>query len=224
MAFEVGKLLTRLTRGIRGKLRGRAIHAPRTDEQATNAARKLSGAIARDNLKLSAKAQVAIAGKVPAAKVEMVPLDQIRYTQAAVYHDMKDGRLLSELAAELKAKGWDITKTPPQMVRMPDGFVVTLDHRRLIAAQQAGLKEVPALVHPWNEPLPALEFRRYWIGQPEGFNDVERGVRYTHKQVAQNWGEAVRFRSIEQRLRGYHDFPLGGSPKLPELKGMQPRD
>ena len=156
------------------------------------------------------------------AKEEMVPLSQVRYTQGEVYHDLKDGRTIEDLAEDLKKNGWNYDFPPPHMVRTPEGHLMTLDHRRLVAAQLAGLKEVPALVHPWNEPLPESEFRRYWIGQPEGFVDKERGTTYAHLQVAKNWGQAARFRAIEQHLRGIMDFPLDGSPNLPEKKGFQP--
>lgn len=157
------------------------------------------------------------------SQVEMISLDDVRFTQAAVYHDMKDGRQISELATDLKAQGWNQECRPPDMVRSPEGFLITLDHRRLVAAKMAGLKEIPARVHPWNEPLPVEEHRRFWVGQKDGFADTERGTTYQYRQVAKNWGEAARFRSIEQRLRGISDFPLDGSFKLPELKGFQPR-
>ncbi|MBU6427508.1 MAG: hypothetical protein KGR26_00715 [Cyanobacteria bacterium REEB65] len=92
----------------------------------------------------------------------------------------------------------------------------------MLAAREAGLSEIPAQVHAWDEPLPPSEYSRYWIGQAEGFMATVRQEFYPFMETAKTWGDAVRFRSIEQRLRGFADFPLAGSAEPPIRQGLQP--
>ena len=146
----------------------------------------------------------------------MVALGKVHYSQGGVSESLKDGTAIADVAASMRAKGWDRTKPNPDMVQMDDGTVTTLDHRRLVAATQAGLTEVPATVHAADQPLPPAEAARFRLRFP--FTDPDTGAAYPRGAQPTTWGEAVRFRSAWQRDLGYPSFPLKGSPDLPVME------
>jgi hypothetical protein len=102
------------------------------------------------------------------------------------------------------------------MVEYPDGRIVTVDHRRLVAAKQAGLGEVPARVHPASKAIDAERAERFKL--ETGFTDPETGKVYKYDDVPSNWGEAAKFRAANQRVKGFPDFPIDGSPNLPKIR------
>ena len=147
-----------------------------------------------------------------------VPLDELRYSQGDVSPQTGDGTPIEDVAADMRNNGWDTSKPNPDVVEYEDGRKVTLDHRRLVAAQQAGLKEVPANVHPANEPLPAEDAGRFKLGKGQGFTDPETGIEYKRGDVPKTWGEAAKFRAASQRAKGFPDFPIEGSENLPGIR------
>lgn len=129
---------------------------------------------------------------------------------------MRDGKTISDVADGMRANGWDHSKPPPEMVAYPDGRVVTLDHRRLVAADKAGIEEVPARVHAADESMPPSEARRFALKTE--FADPETGQTYFKGDLPTNWGEAAKFRSANQRAMGFPDFPIEGRPGLPPIR------
>jgi hypothetical protein len=107
------------------------------------------------------------------------------------------------------------------MVEYPDGRIVTVDHRRLVAASQAGLEEVPATVHPASERIGKKKGKRFRLDI--GFTDPETGKVYKRWDVPSTWGEAAKFRAADQRGMGFPDFPIEGSPNLPKIKKAEKR-
>jgi hypothetical protein len=102
------------------------------------------------------------------------------------------------------------------MVEYPDGRIVTVDHRRLVAAREARLEEVPARVHLASEQI-VDEKQKNRFRLKTRFTDPETGRVYRKGQPPSNWGEAAMFRSANQRVMGYPDFPIEGSPDFPVI-------
>jgi hypothetical protein len=119
------------------------------------------------------------------------------------------------VAQQMKKNGWDYTKDQPDMVQWKGEEYQTLDHRRLVAAKQAGLAEVGAEVHPPTEALPADQVGRFVSRRT--FTDPETGIAYRAGQIAKTWGEAALFRAANQGA----DFPLRGSSELPRITGQE---
>jgi hypothetical protein len=139
-----------------------------------------------------------------------VPLDQVRYSQAWVSRATRDGTPIGEIAENMRVRGWDRTKDPALMVQFEDGRIVTLDHRRLVAANQAGLRDVPALLHPERMPISADQAGRFRLRVEFTYN----GRTYQPGALPTNWGEAAMFRSANQRI-DVPQFPIEGSPVVP---------
>jgi ParB-like chromosome segregation protein Spo0J len=139
-----------------------------------------------------------------------VPLDQVRYSQAWVSRATRDGTPISEIAENMRVRGWDRTKDPALMVQFEDGRIVTLDHRRLVAANQAGLRDVPALLHPERMPISADQAGRFRLRVEFTYN----GRIYRPGALPTNWGEAAMFRSANQRI-DVPQFPIEGNPVVP---------
>ena len=71
----------------------------------------------------------------------MVDLAKLEYTQPGISFSTRDRdtgeeRSVGRMAAEMKKTGWDVSK-PADVVKMSDGRLVSLDHRRLWAADRA---------------------------------------------------------------------------------------
>jgi hypothetical protein len=146
--------------------------------------------------------------------VRKVPLDRIRYSQKTVKSTTGDGTPIEQVAENMRQNGWDETKPAPDMVDWGDGGYQTLDHRRLVAAKQAGnITEVPANIHAPNEPLPSDQIGRFRLNRT--FTDPETNITYQKGSIAQTWGEAAMFRSANQGK----NFPIRGSQELPRVSG-----
>jgi len=184
-------------------------------------------------------------GDEPAEGVTWVDLEKIRYytqTDISFYtRDRDTGEMQSvgRMAAAMRKDGWDISK-PVDVVLMPDGRMVSLDHRRLWAAHRAGnVRRVTARVHTSTEKIDHDVTRnRFKIdkgGEPLGTNP-RTGVAWKAGDVPDTWGDAVQLRSAAQALsktarvgnRGYNPrvlpggqgvrdptFPPGGSSDPP---------
>jgi len=141
---------------------------------------------------------------------------------------------IEELAASMKA-GW---KGPGiDVVEMPDGTKISLDNRRLLAAQMAGLKEIPVAYHPPNERFPpernpidpdtgraAFELDKPIRRLEDGtlvFGGAKGDIVYPKNYRPANYGEAAMVRSANQGAK----FGLSGSfdqPKIRVPKGPAP--
>jgi uncharacterized protein DUF6861 len=145
-----------------------------------------------------------------------VRLDKIRFSQRRVSPEMSDGMPIAVAAENMRKNGWDYSKGVPDMVEYPDGRIVTVDHRRLVAAREARLEEVPARVHLASEQI-VDEKQKNRFRLKTRFTDPETGRVYRKGQPPSNWGEAAMFRSANQRVMGYPDFPIEGSPDFPVI-------
>lgn len=64
----------------------------------------------------------------------------VRFSQDSASHTFRDGRSVSAMAADLKSG--DLLPGNVQPIRLVerDGLMFTLDHRRLVAFQEAGVR------------------------------------------------------------------------------------
>ncbi len=139
---------------------------------------------------LTAGEKVATPRRAPAADPVALDPRSIRYSQRTVSG-------VEELVKSMEKKGW---KGPPvDVVRMPDGTLVTVDNTRLLAATRTNTP-VPAVVHEAGESLPA--------GQVERFTS-RAGVK------PQTWGDAVKNR-IDGQGAGFRTAYPNGSPEPPK--------
>ena len=147
------------------------------------------------------------------ANSRRVNLKSVRYSQRTVSPKTRDGQTIDEVAQSMSDNGWDNTAKQPDMIDWEDGGYQTLDHRRLVAAERAGLTEVGAEIHAPNEPLPADQLGRFVAKRT--FTDPQTGITYNRGQSAQTWGDAALIRSANQGKT----FPLRGSSELPSVSG-----
>jgi len=147
-------------------------------------------------------------GSMPAgpqlpADAQMVDLNKIEYTQPGISFSTKNrdtGESQSVgMAAQMMKTGWDVSQ-PADIVKLSDGRLVSLDHRRLWAADRAGLKQVSARVHAETQALDAATAKRFAIegkGVPTGTNPVTNQP-WKAGDRPKTWGDAIRFRSAVQ--------------------------
>jgi hypothetical protein len=143
--------------------------------------------------------QLGAAPQLP-ADAQMVDLDKIEYSQLDVSFTTQEGEPLGRLAARMRKSGWDISK-PADIVKMDDGRLVSLDHRRLWAAERSGVvRQVSARVHAESDPIPDATASRLTIQKgrvPAGANPAT-GAPWKVGDKPSTWGDAVRFRSAGQ--------------------------
>lgn len=164
------------------------------------------------------------------ATTEEVSFGDFKYSQSTAKGVTGDGTPLDEIVEAMRKNGWDYTKEPPKMVEMPDGSLVSLDHRRLVAAQKAGITEVPITRVSGKTPIDAdlARARDFTVSKKASLkvrtelaNLMGKSEPLPKGYVAQTWEEAIMLRSARQGK----DFPLTGSPDLPTLtypKGTTP--
>jgi len=133
------------------------------------------------------------------ADAQMVELTKIEYTQADISFKTGGGESLGRMAARMRRTGWDISQ-PADVVKMNDGRLVSLDHRRLWAANRAGITQVSVRIHSESEVLAADTAARFEIEKgrvPQGTNP-RTGTTWKAGDAPRTWGEAVSFRSAGQ--------------------------
>ncbi|EOI3549591.1 type IV secretion protein Rhs, partial [Cronobacter dublinensis] len=125
-------------------------------------------------------------------KADILQLDpnDIRFSQTSV-----NGT--ADLTNSMKANGWK--GDPIDVIRMPDGKLITIDNTRVLAASRAGIK-VEARVHDASEALPTEYIERF----------------RTRKGTPSTWGDTIDLR-IGNQSAGYRNkYPDGsiiiGSP------------
>ncbi|MCI0526094.1 MAG: hypothetical protein L0Y56_01390, partial [Nitrospira sp.] len=148
--------------------------------------------------------------------IEFIPIDEIRSSQAYVSDALKDGTPLDDLIEDLRQNGWDMKQGGIVVVEYPDGRLVAIDHRRLVAANEAAFETIPSMIKDATDTLPPEGRNRFRL--EEGFEDPKTGKVYQKGEKPSTWGEAAVFRAANQRAKGFPDFPLEGSPDLPIVK------
>jgi hypothetical protein len=132
---------------------------------------------------------------------------ELRYSQADVSPTMDNGTgkkvPIDEVSAGMRRDGFP-SGAAPVVVEYPDGTRVSVDHRRLVAADKAGLEQVPAKITPSNTRLPEKEIkdRRFPLRTTEPITDPRTGKVYKPGDVAGTYGEAALFRSADRSGNG----------------------
>ncbi|WP_251812619.1 hypothetical protein [Alkalimarinus sediminis] len=149
---------------------------------------------------------------------DLVNLSDIKYTQATVSIKTGDGTPVLNIASEMKLNGWDLSKGTPDLIRLDDGFM-TLDHRRLVAADWAGLDKIPGNIHGFDELLPTSftqSGRFSSFESPVAFSDLSTRTSFYKGDLPETWGQAGMIRSLQQQER-FGQFPITGSSELPSF-------
>ena len=182
--------------------------------------------------------------KVPIATLagEEIPTG-LKFSQKDVGATTGDGKMtLEELTESMRTGGWK--GDPINVVELPDGSVMSLDNRRLLAAQNAGLKKIPVLYHAPNEPLPAkwaedgfkLEKAIYQMadgelvvgGEAKKIAAKGGKLLYPKNYVAKTYGQAALIRTADQGNlpkeagKAAQKFPLYGSFDQPKVRVPKP--
>ncbi len=189
-------------------------------------------------------------GRVLPPGVEYVELARVEYTQPRVSFTTSEGKTLGRVARDMAKNGWDPDR-PADIVRTTNGRLVSLDHRRMFAADRAGLRGVFARVHGEEDKLSGETAARFAIrrGQvPDGDNPRTKQP-WKAKDRPVTWGDAMRFRAavqdfydpvtgrpmkepiVPQDLPGGSErggtrdprFPREGSPNMPARMPPRPR-
>ncbi|MBP9897158.1 MAG: PAAR domain-containing protein [Gemmatimonadales bacterium] len=155
--------------------------------------------------------------KLGRQSITMVKLKDLKYSQKTASGKMRDGTSLKQVIENMRKNGWDQSKPKPDMVKWKDGTITTLDHRRIVAAKAAGLKEVPANVHKPSDPIPPN--RRQYYQYKKTFTGPD-GKVYKRGDYPTTWGEAVMGRSANQGKT----FPLEGSTTTPTTPRVKSED
>ena len=151
----------------------------------------------------------------------------LKFSQKDVSHLTGDKTMTIEELAESMKKGWKGSAL--DVVELADGSKVSLDNRRLLAAQMAGIKEVPVAYHNPKEPFPAAraaadEFKlKVNIRQLDDGTLVIGGTKgkiaYPKDFRPANFGEAALVRTANQgNLKSGGKFPLWGSLDQPRIR------
>ena len=197
--------------------------------------------------------------KTETKNITHVKLEDIHYCQAYVSDKMgveviengckKVKKVnIQDVIKKMKTDGWDYSQSPPDMVIYPCGKIVTVDHRRVVAARLAGIERIPANIHTADERLLKKRWKNdvimvlFLLENPpmmsvlvwklvshllERFplkKDFDHDKKNHKKGLPpETWGEAVTFRAQRQRERGYKDFALDGEAKVPEIRSSTNR-
>tara|TARA_B100001094_G_scaffold180583_1_gene174933 strand:- start:217 stop:714 length:498 start_codon:yes stop_codon:yes gene_type:complete len=126
---------------------------------------------------------------VPRPQRQSIDPHVIKFSQNSVKGDE-----VAKLSESMKTRGWPDTEPAIDVVKFPDGTLVTLDNKRVLAASRAGI-DAKVRVRSANEGL-----------------SPEMAERFTTSKngTPKNWEEAARFR-INKQTRGYPDIYPNGS-------------
>ncbi|WP_261558048.1 ParB/Srx family N-terminal domain-containing protein [Frankia tisae] len=188
--------------------------APRLSAVGTSTTDVVEGA------RLPASASTPASGAVVPAK--------LRFSQENIGSKTRDGTPVRSLADSMRSDGWQ--GNPIDAVQYPDGSLTSIDNRRLWAAHQAGLPDVPIRQHLPSEPFPAkralsssftlpADIRQvgpdtYVLGGQEGTIVFRKGAH------PRTWGQAALFRAVRQdSLPDGSPFPISGRYDLPRILG-----
>jgi hypothetical protein len=155
----------------------------------------------------------------------------LKFSQANVKSATGEGQPLDDLVKSMETGGWK--GNPLEVVEMADGTKVSIDNRRLLAAQKAGLKEVPIAVHDAADKLPPdqrarFQLTKYTIRKLDTGELVVGGnkgqVVYAKGALPNTYEEAALFRTADQGNlpEGKGRFPLLGRYEQPTVRQPKP--
>ncbi len=132
----------------------------------------------------------------------------------------------SDLVESMRTGGWN--GDPIDIVELPDGSLLSIDNRRVLAAREAGLTEIPTIRHHPDEPFPQERGPQFFrlnksIRQLSDGTLVRGGtegeILYRRKNDPMTWGEAALFRTARQPNNpDGSPFPLLGRLEPPRIQ------
>jgi len=130
---------------------------------------------------------------------------RLSFCQDGVSNTTREGVPLRDLANTLSQHGWlrspdNKLKQPIDVVEFDDGRVVTLDHRRVVAACQENVARVFCKAHHASDRLSRKDQRRF---------------QFKDGSYAATYGQAVEARCDQNRLR------KTPSSELPVIRGTK---
>jgi hypothetical protein len=103
-----------------------------------------------------------------------------------------------KLRQSIRENGFlDDPNNPVNVVRTPVGLT-TIDNTRVAIAQELGLDQIPVSIREFDEPLPELMIRARRSG------------------AARTWGEALFYRTSNQRPEPLPPYGTSDRPMLPQ--------
>jgi hypothetical protein len=127
------------------------------------------------------------------------------------------------MADKMRTEGYKESGAP-DVVDVPGVGYVSVDNRRIVAARQAGLTDIPVKTHHFNDPLTVAAARfilnRPIRQSPDGSLYIGEGkpatIVFAKNTVPTTWGEAVLFRTANQGVSlgfyGKLDLPTIRAP------------
>ena len=160
---------------------------------------------------------------------EEINPEKINCSQDYISATTSEGMPIEELVENMKRSGWGKDKDPIDVVRMPNGVLVTIDNRRVYAAHQAGI-QVRARIHQASAPLPDNQSNRFVYKYNVRVEKVKSKGKNKHiydKFISRTWGEAIEHRILHQnsyvmRACYPHGIPVDELVILPPRKDGQP--
>src|SRR5262249_16836000 len=110
------------------------------------------------------------------------------------------------------ANGWDPTKPPVDVVRLPPengGHVVGFDNTRPAVAQELGWPDIPVKIHDFHEPIDMSQLKPRELAYLQGTAET-LGVPLSEPPT---WGELLVMRTKGNKL------PPEGTTKRPKMPG-----
>ena len=141
----------------------------------------------------------------------IIPIDQLRWSQTTGKNIFGNG-VPGEVVRDniLKSGNAYGQIEPLEVVKMSDGELTSLDHRRGMAAVDAGAKEVPVKIRDGKALMPESEALKYEVKSSS--QSKRLGVELGAKPAT--YEEAVNFRAAKQTPK----IPLEGSKTPPKYK------
>jgi hypothetical protein len=151
--------------------------------------------------------------------------NDIRFSQTSVQAASEEGLSITEMADKMRTEGYKESGAP-DVVDVPGVGYVSVDNRRIVAARQAGLTDIPVKPHHFNSPLTVAADRfilsRHIRQRPDGSLYIGEGkpptIVFAKDTVPTTWGEAVLFRTANQGA----SFAFYGKLDLPTIRAPKP--
>jgi hypothetical protein len=192
---------------------------------------------------------ITMVGKNPVAHVEAhLDPNTIKFSQENIGATTSDGLKIADLKTSMMTEGWK--GEPIHVVELPDGSLVSLDNRRLMAAREAvaagGLKgadgnpttTIPTKLHHHTEPMAADWAAAGFVAEKNVYKLADGTLTTTKPHdgaepvikkghVAQTYGEAATIRTanqgkIKEGPNAGKPFPIGGNMDPPRVREPKP--
>jgi hypothetical protein len=146
----------------------------------------------------------------------LLPIDQLRWSQSTANNVFGDGKPVVGMRNNILRLGGSTygQMEPLTVVRMSDGQLTTLNHRRGIAAMGAGAESVPVKFVDGSTPLSAEEAYVNRAGQKQA-----KRLGLNIDDMPRTQEELVNFRAAKQSPKS---FPLEGTKIPPKVKPLSP--